>query len=65
MIALCAYLGAACMMLAPWTIDTPQGKLMAIAGLTLLTVQAIDLKAWNLLLLNLTGIAGYFYAYYF
>ena len=44
---------------APFYIDTPAGKATAIIGLALLTVQAARLKAWNLVLLNFAGIAGY------
>jgi len=33
--------------------------LCAIAGLVLLTVQALDLKAYNLIMLNVVGVAGY------
>jgi hypothetical protein len=57
--------GAACMSLAPFAIDTNAGKLAAIAGLVLLTVQALDIRAWNLVLLNLAGIIGYSYALLF
>lgn len=64
MITWCGYLGAVAMAAAPFTIDTPQGKLMAIVGLTLLTVQSIDLKAYNLTFLNLAGIAGYSFSYF-
>jgi hypothetical protein len=47
------------MCVAPFFIDTLPGKLCAIAGLLLLTIQALDLRAYNLVLLNLVGIAGY------
>jgi hypothetical protein len=57
--------GAGCMSLAPFAIDTDAGKLAAIAGLVLLTVQALDIRAWNLVLLNLAGIIGYSYALLF
>jgi hypothetical protein len=53
------------MALAPFAIDTDAGKLAAIAGLVLLTVQALDIRAWNLVLLNLAGIIGYSYALLF
>ena len=56
--------GAGAMALAPFAIDTDEGKLAAIAGLVLLTVQALDIRAWNLVLLNLAGIVGYTYALY-
>jgi hypothetical protein len=47
------------MCVAPFFIDTMPGKLCAIAGLVLLTVQALDLKAYNLIMLNVVGVAGY------
>ena len=56
--------GAGAMALAPFAIDTDAGKLAAIAGLVLLTVQALDIRAWNLVFLNLAGIIGYTYALY-
>ena len=58
------WLGAGCMALAPFAIDTDAGKLAAIGGLTLLTLQAIDGKLWNLVFLNIAGIIGYTYALY-
>jgi len=57
--------GAGAMALAPFAIDTDAGKLAAVAGLVLLTVQALDIRAWNLVCLNLAGIVGYTYALYF
>jgi len=57
--------GAGAMALAPFAIDTDEGKLAAIAGLVLLTVQALDIRAYNLVFLNLAGIIGYGYALYF
>jgi len=65
MIVATAWVGAICMALAPFAIDTDAGKMAAIAGLVLLTVQALDIRAWNLVLLNLAGIIGYFYALLF
>ena len=62
---LIGWAGAACMSLAPFAIDTDAGKLAAIGGLGLLTVQALDIRAWNLVCLNLAGILGYTYALYF
>ena len=57
--------GAGAMALAPFPIDTDAGKLAAIGGLVLLTVQALDSKLYNLVFLNLAGIIGYSYALYF
>ena len=65
MIAIIGWIGALCMAGAPFIIDTDAGKLAAIAGLVLLTVQALDIRAWNLVLLNLAGIIGYSYALLF
>ena len=65
MIAFVGWCGAGAMALAPFAIDTDAGKLAAIAGLVLLTVQALDIRAYNLVLLNLAGIIGYSYALYF
>ena len=65
MIAAAAWVGAICMALAPFAIDTDAGKLAAIGGLVLLTVQALDSKLYNLVFLNLAGIIGYCYALLF
>ena len=62
---LTGWLGAGCMALAPFAIDTDAGKLAAIAGLVLLTIQALDIRAYNLVFLNIAGIIGYTYALYF
>jgi hypothetical protein len=65
MIAVIGWIGALCMAGAPFIIDTDAGKLAAIAGLVLLTIQALDIRAMNLVLLNLAGIIGYSYALLF
>jgi hypothetical protein len=57
--------GAAAMVAAPFIIDTNIGKALAITGLAMLSSQALRLKAYNLLALNLLGIMGYCYAIYF
>jgi hypothetical protein len=64
-IAVIGWIGALCMAGAPFIIDTDAGKIIAIAGLVLLTVQALDIRAMNLVLLNLAGIIGYSYALLF
>jgi hypothetical protein len=61
----CGYIGAAAMAVAPFQIDTTEGKLIAIFGLTFLTVQAIDNRLWNLVGLNLISIGGFAHAIYF
>ena len=50
------------MIVAPPIIDTVYGKGIAIAGLSLLTIQTINLKALNLTVLNVAGILGFSYA---
>lgn len=65
MIRLAGWIGAAAMVAAPPMIDTAQGKVLAIVGLLLLTLQAAKLRAYNLILLNIGGILGYTYAIYF
>ena len=62
---LIGWCGAGAMALAPFAIDTDAGKLAAIGGLTLLTLQALDIRAWNLVFLNIAGIIGYTYALLF
>lgn len=64
MIRLAGYVGAALMCGAPFFIDSDGGKFCAIAGLALLTLQAVDLRAYNLVALNICGIIGYTYALY-
>lgn len=59
MVRVSVVLGTGAMCIAPFFIDTMPGKICAIAGLGLLTIQALDLKAHNLIFLNLIGIAGY------
>ena len=55
----CSWMGTALLGAAPFLIDTPAGKIMAIAGLALLCLQAYDKKCYNLLILNTIGIIGY------
>jgi len=64
MLSVIAWVGTVCMALAPFMIDYSIGKLLAIMGLALLTVQATHAKLYNLMLLNTIGIIGYFYAIY-
>ena len=51
------------MMAAPFLINLPVGKGLAIAGLALLTVQAYENKMLNLIALNLVGIVGYIWSF--
>lgn len=61
MVKLLAWLGAAGLSAAPFIIDVPAGKMLAICSLLALTVQAGKLKAYNLVCMNLIGVGGYFY----
>ncbi len=56
------WLGALCLAVAPFHIDFTYGKILAIIGLSLLTQQALELKAYNLVALNTIGILGYLYS---
>lgn len=62
-VSLFGWIGATLLCVAPFFIDTKPGKIAAILGLLLLTVQAIDAGFWNLCLLNTIGVIGYAFAY--
>ena len=64
MIKILGWLGSIALCVSPFIIDTAEGKILAIIGLALLTAQASQAKLWNIVLLNITGIGGYFYALY-
>lgn len=51
--------GAAAMAVAPFFIDTDAGKMLSIFGLAALSFQAYNMRAFNLLLLNASGILGF------
>ena len=59
LVNLSAWIGTALMGAAPFLIDSPAGKIMAILGLALLSLQAYDKQCYNLIILNLIGIFGY------
>lgn len=63
-IALCSWAGAICMMVAPFIIDYDEGKILAIVGLSLLTIQAAHDRLYHLICLNLVSIGGFSYALY-
>lgn len=65
MILFFAWVGAVLVSTAPYLIDTPFGKWLAIVGIVCLTIQAIDLKAFNLIAMNTVAIGGYIYVLYF
>ena len=64
LINLTAWLGTLCLCLAPFIIDTTEGKFLAMLGLALLNLQAAHKSCYNLLILNSIGIIGYFHALY-
>ena len=53
------------MCVAPFFIDTDGGKITAVIGLTLLTVQAYDGRLYHLIALNTISAGGFLYALYF
>lgn len=64
MIALVGWIGAALMCAASFNIDSDAGKMSAIVGLVLLTLQAAANRCYNLVLLNAVSIGGFSYALY-
>lgn len=48
--------------IAPFGIDTDQGKILICVGLFITTLQAYRLKAYNIVLCNVVGISGYVFA---
>jgi hypothetical protein len=64
MIAIMGWVGAALMCAASFQIDSDAGKMVAIAGLVLLTLQATANRCYNLVLLNAVSIGGFSYALY-
>jgi hypothetical protein len=50
------------MVVASFSLDgSPRGYLIAIAGLSMLTIQARALRAYNLIALNCASILGFAY----
>jgi len=56
------WLGAICLMIAPLT-KTTTTPILAIIGLSLLTIQAIENHLINLILLNISSIIAWGYNY--
>jgi hypothetical protein len=59
MIVMAAWIGTALLCVAPFIIDTDAGKVSMIVGLSLLSLQALEKKCYNLILLNTIGAIGY------
>jgi len=57
-----SWIGAVALAIAPFLIGTITGKILACFGLALLSIQAWQLKAYNIVAVNLLGIIGYIYA---
>ena len=58
-----SWLGAAAIVAAPFLINLPIGKGLAILGLSLLSIQMVKLRAWNMVLANTIGIIGYAFSW--
>ena len=56
------WLGAICLMIAPITTNTTT-PIMAVIGLSLLTIQAIENQLINLIILNVSSIIAWGYNY--
>ena len=56
------FIGTGCMMIGPYFINFLTGKILAVIGLSLLTIQTQKTKSYNLSLLNIVGIVGYLYS---
>jgi len=63
-ISLIGWVGAAIMVVASFNMASPSGLIMAIAGLALLTIQAAHNRTINLVILNVSSIIGFIYAFY-
>jgi hypothetical protein len=53
---ICGYTGSAFMVAFSFTFN----PILAIFGLALLTVQAFNAKMWNLVILNLVSMGGFY-----
>ena len=59
---LAGWAGAAAMAAASFAIDSDAGKCLAIVGLFLLTIQALEKPMINLVIINGISIVGFTYA---
>tara|TARA_R100001377_G_C3179279_1_gene105994 strand:- start:736 stop:954 length:219 start_codon:yes stop_codon:yes gene_type:complete len=57
-------IGTLVMMVSPFFINLPIGKIGMVVGLSLLTIQTQKTKQYNLSLLNVVAIVGYLYSLY-
>ncbi len=56
--------GVAELAAAPFFITSIEGMALAASGLAALLFQAFNLRAYNLVILNLSGIVGYSFSIY-
>lgn len=56
------WIGALAMVSASFLINHPEGKLLAIIGLSFLTVQSWENKTHNLTLLNIVSMVGFVFS---
>ena len=59
LVSVSSWIGTALMGAAPFLITTALGQVMAMLGLALLSLQALEKKCYNLILLNTIGAFGY------
>ena len=57
-----AWTGAALMVVASFLMATPYGRMIAVAGLLLLTIQSVNNRTHNLTALNIASILGFLYS---
>ena len=57
-----AWTGAALMVVASFLMATPYGRMIAVAGLLLLTIQSVNNRIHNLTALNIASILGFLYS---
>ena len=62
MIAAIGWVGAIIMVAASFLMATPYGRMMAVVGLGLLTIQSVKNRTHNLTALNLASILGFLYS---
>jgi predicted Co/Zn/Cd cation transporter (cation efflux family) len=56
------YFGTLILMVSPYFINLPIGKVGIVIGLSILTIQTQRTKQYNLTILNIVAIFGYLYS---
>ena len=62
MMGVIAWTGSATMVVASFLMATPYGRMMAVVGLGLLTIQSVNNRTHNLTALNICSILGFLYS---